>query len=168
MKFSKTLLAAALCLATSAALAGGGPLTFVGTTASFNSSAAIVDSPITDVYTFSVASSSTATGQVGSAQLVPTSDFDFTSIVVNGPSGSFNFAMLLGDPNETWGMSPVLLAAGDYTLTVKGIISAPAAVGSYGGNFNLVAAPVPEPETYALMMAGLGVLGFVARRRKSR
>jgi hypothetical protein len=26
---------------------------------------------------------------------------------------------------------------------------------------------VPEPETYALLLAGLGVMGFVARRRKS-
>jgi len=26
-------------------------------------------------------------------------------------------------------------------------------------------APVPEPETYALLLAGLGLLGFVARRR---
>jgi hypothetical protein len=26
----------------------------------------------------------------------------------------------------------------------------------------------PEPETYAMMLAGLGVMGFIARRRKSR
>jgi hypothetical protein len=27
-------------------------------------------------------------------------------------------------------------------------------------------APVPEPETYAMMLMGLGLMGFVARRRK--
>jgi hypothetical protein len=31
-----------------------------------------------------------------------------------------------------------------------------------------IAAPVPEPETYAFMLAGLGVFGFTARRRKHR
>jgi hypothetical protein len=30
------------------------------------------------------------------------------------------------------------------------------------------AAPVPEPETYAMMLAGLGLLGFAARRRKRK
>jgi predicted extracellular nuclease len=29
-------------------------------------------------------------------------------------------------------------------------------------------APVPEPETYAMLLAGLGVLGFAARRRKKQ
>jgi hypothetical protein len=31
---------------------------------------------------------------------------------------------------------------------------------------NIVTAPVPEPETYALLLGGLGVLGAVARRRR--
>jgi PEP-CTERM motif len=42
--------------------------------------------------------------------------------------------------------------------------------GIMGGNlssFELAAAPVPEPETYALVLAGLGILGFVATRRKA-
>lgn len=32
---------------------------------------------------------------------------------------------------------------------------------------DIIRPPIPEPETYALMLAGLGVLGFVARRRKT-
>jgi hypothetical protein len=39
-------------------------------------------------------------------------------------------------------------------------------VNNGGGNLNF-AAPIPEPETYALMLAGLGVMGFVARRRRA-
>ncbi len=35
--------------------------------------------------------------------------------------------------------------------------------GSYG-----FSGPVPEPETYAMLLAGLGVLGFIARRRKQK
>lgn len=30
-----------------------------------------------------------------------------------------------------------------------------------------LAAAVPEPETYALMLGGLALMGFVARRRKA-
>ena len=26
---------------------------------------------------------------------------------------------------------------------------------------------IPEPETYAMLLAGLGLLGFIARRRKT-
>jgi hypothetical protein len=37
-----------------------------------------------------------------------------------------------------------------------------------GGALNFAVSPVPEPSTYALMLAGLAVVGGVARRRKTR
>lgn len=35
-------------------------------------------------------------------------------------------------------------------------------------NVQLGVAAIPEPETYAMLLAGLGLLGFAARRRKQR
>ena len=43
--------------------------------------------------------------------------------------------------------------------------------GVYGGMFALgpiVTAPVPEPEIYAMMLAGLGIMGWAARKKKAR
>lgn len=37
----------------------------------------------------------------------------------------------------------------------------------YVDNFSISTAPVPEPETNSLMLLGLGLIGFVARRRKN-
>lgn len=37
-----------------------------------------------------------------------------------------------------------------------------------GEIFQVGVAPVPEPETYAMLLAGLGLLGFVARRRSKK
>jgi len=34
-------------------------------------------------------------------------------------------------------------------------------------NINYLTAAVPEPETYAMMLAGIGMLGFMVRRRKN-
>jgi hypothetical protein len=34
--------------------------------------------------------------------------------------------------------------------------------------YTALTAPVPEPETYALMLAGLGLVGFVARRKQKK
>lgn len=62
------------------------------------------------------------------------------------------------------------LTAGTYTLTLSGSAASapPIQNGSvrYDVAYTAVASPVPEPETYALMLAGLGVVGWAARRRK--
>ena len=40
--------------------------------------------------------------------------------------------------------------------------------GNITSNIKVIATPVPEPTTYALMIAGLAGLGMVARRRAAR
>lgn len=35
----------------------------------------------------------------------------------------------------------------------------------FGGNASIVYLPVPEPESYAMLLAGLGLIGLIARRR---
>jgi hypothetical protein len=56
------------------------------------------------------------------------------------------------------------LAAGSYSLLVNGVSGRG---GSYTVNLTTTATAVPEPEAYAMMLAGLGLVGFAARRKFS-
>jgi hypothetical protein len=62
-----------------------------------------------------------------------------------------------------------LMFSGPLLLTITG--KTINGGGSFGGTVNVVngavpiPSPVPEPETYAMMLAGLGLLGFAARRK---
>ena len=57
------------------------------------------------------------------------------------------------------------LVADSYYLQVTGSVLSGANT-SYGGMLTL--APIPEPATYGMLLGGLGVLGFLARRRKNQ
>lgn len=78
------------------------------------------------------------------------------------PSGSLTFLTPLTNNGGT-----VFLSSGNFTSSGVNIwalrgeqsISAP---------FTPTTNAVPEPETYAMMMAGLGLAGFAARRRVSK
>jgi hypothetical protein len=64
---------------------------------------------------------------------------------------------------DVWTLSSDNLTAGDYYILVSGNLVSDTSA-SFGGA--VMMAPVPEPETYGMMLAGLGVLGVLARRRK--
>jgi hypothetical protein len=47
-------------------------------------------------------------------------------------------------------------------------IANPHLLDKYGVTGTFVAGVVPEPETYAMLLAGLGLMGTIVHRRKSR
>jgi hypothetical protein len=99
---------------------------------------------------------------------------------VNLAAGTYKFLLSLSAQNVsglqgTVGQQPLSMissgkfsfgslestASGNIALTLTGTAKSGAV---YTGEMTVTA--VPEPETYALLLAGLGAVGFVARRRK--
>lgn len=78
-----------------------------------------------------------------------------------------------------WYLEDEVAAAGGNagTWVTQAIAAAPAYVwdvgvmnltDSSGGLHQDLLAPIPEPETYAMLLAGLGLMGFVVRRRQRK
>ena len=87
-------------------------------------------------------------------QTVITPSFGYFSGSSTAPLGAFTSFSVTG---------------ASITLTASG--GSFASIGAQPQNklkFDFTATPVPEPETYALMLAGLGLVGFMARRRQGR
>lgn len=118
----------------------------------------------TDVFTFNIAGP-----VVTSASLITIgaglNNIDFLTADLNGvsltlsPTGFMETAVTMSELN----------LAGPLILTVTGHSGAGGGTfASYSGTLNVNAvSPVPEPETYAMLLAGLGIMGMWARRRKS-
>ena len=107
-----------------------------------------------DFYSFTLAGSGTVFGQIFGTGYA-------TSAVTLINSANVTIASDLTPNSFSFGG----LTAGSYKLSFLGIGSTPL-TSFYGGAVGATTAPVPEPETYALMLAGLGMVGFMAARRK--
>ncbi len=86
-------------------------------------------------------------------------DINFTSVKLNGISLTLASD---GAVDYAYTASPLQLS-GPLTLVVVGTSGENA---SYSGTLNV--AVVPEPDTIALMLAGMGVVGVIARRRQKK
>ena len=108
---------------------------------------------------------------IGGGQLTGVDSSFFASFVPllaiagNGENVQYSFSLILFGGNKAQliyakpaGTSPTCSNPLTPVLGAECGVSANAAIGVF--------APVPEPETYALMLAGLGAIGFAARRRR--
>ncbi|MFN3861817.1 MAG: FxDxF family PEP-CTERM protein [Roseateles sp.] len=122
----------------------------------------LVSGSFFDIYKFSLSQASVlisgATTAFGGAPILGGG----YTLYSYGSDGLFGTADDVGLGAWTFSVGNVAsLAAGNYYYSVSGWAN-----GVSGYNFSSAAAPVPEPETYALLAAGLGIVGFVAARRR--
>ncbi|MFG6485798.1 FxDxF family PEP-CTERM protein [Roseateles sp. BYS78W] len=94
--------------------------------------------------------------------------YDVTAVTLDGhtltPTVNVSYPGLFGA--DVWTQGQQSLSAGLHTLAVSGDLVG----GNVGftGSLSITAQPVPEPESYALMLAGLGCIALAARRRLGR
>jgi hypothetical protein len=92
-----------------------------------------------------------------------TENVDFT---LTGPGGSSTFSYVLASAtggHQTHAFSD--LAAGSYTFSYTAAVSKDSTFSSKLVSSITPVTPVPEPQTYAMLLAGLGVVGVMARKR---
>lgn len=89
------------------------------------------------------------------------------SLYIGGATGRLYGNSSNGYVGFTYDLSDVLAKGGQYTLRFAVINNQGDQMQMGLDNVSLQVAAVPEPESYALMLAGLGLVGVVARRRRS-
>jgi hypothetical protein len=155
------------------AMGSGNNIPISGNCASFSVLSAEVDlynvaAPSTILQSFDLNPNVIVTGiDIAGSQLtgIDTGFFDFfvPTLSIAG-SGDYSFSLILygGNKAQLIYADPSATSPGCAFLPVDGASCGVSAVAATG-----VFAPIPEPETYALMLVGLGALGFAARRRRS-
>jgi len=163
----------AVVVASLVASAGASAVTYSFTmplspAAPFNSFVAVATpGPFTDLWNFTAPPSAVqASGAVISIDLVPFFNIDSLQLVLfNGFNASGTAVPLgVGTIGEASEVSNVAVTAGmPYSFRVTGtVVGAP--TGYY--SFSAIAAPIPEPSTYALFAAGIAAIGFMTLRRR--
>jgi hypothetical protein len=87
---------------------------------------------------------------------------DLTVTIYGGSDGTGSVLGTVSSSNGSLIDYSNLLAAGSFSAKVSGL-----ADGSVGGGYNFSIAAVPEPSEWMMLLAGLMVVGFMARRKTS-
>jgi len=114
-----------------------------------------------DDWKFTVTTASSASFGAQQTFAISTAEISGFSAELNGHPFNLTVDTTKGQQNLSWTGN---LAAGDYTVHVSGHTLAR----NTQYTATVSALPVPEPETYGMLLGGLGVLGLVARRKAKK
>lgn len=120
-----------------------------------------------DIITFKPNITGKANAGLFTVGFTPEANINFTSARLYtdaNPTGVPLFLSSLGGVIEGGASLPTLFT-GPFKLAVSGFSGNAA---TYTGTLNVSVSPVPEPETYAMFGAGLGLLAFLTRRRAKK
>jgi len=117
----------------------------------------------TDTITFTGATGGSVEGSLITIGSMASTDIDFTSVSLNGHA----YTLTSMGPVGTAVLMPADMS-GPLVLTITGVAAPTLAAGtsiaaSYSGTLNV--SPVPEPQSAALLLAGLVAVGVLKRRR---
>jgi hypothetical protein len=137
--------------------------------------ASTVGSTFTDVFTFNVSTPFDAAASVTSSYLntPQTKDLLITGLslyrydpgtmaILGTAIAGVNETGFGSHPTDSWSLSAYGLSSGYYALQVNGQVLG-AGGGAFGGD--LTVSPVPEPQSWAMLLAGMGMLGMAAHRK---
>lgn len=162
----------------SAGLSGGSVATLAGGTI-YNSDQPFADIPAGGVFGGNFLAVGPTAGQpatltftgggLGYISFLWGSPDTYNVLTVTTTAGSQVFSTTLlglpGDGNQSFSSYVQFSALGSSKILSLTFNNNPGQNAFETANYSITA-PVPEPETYALMLAGLGVMGFMARRRR--
>jgi hypothetical protein len=82
-----------------------------------------------------------------------------------GDAGTWTGAAAISLPATGWGGSDGIVKSVTLTLSNDLFALGSAEIQKGGASIASIAAPVPEAHTYAMLLAGLGLVGFMAQRK---
>ncbi|MFY9513322.1 MAG: FxDxF family PEP-CTERM protein [Rubrivivax sp.] len=123
---------------------------------------------VLDTYSFALGATSTLVTTAVSNESSALDLSGATVFLYKGEVGSGTFVSGFGFDSSSVTASITPLTAGLYYYLVSATVGSGAVAGSYTLTSQaLPVALVPEPESYALMLAGLAIVGFISSRRRS-